>query len=62
MAGDDVAAIQSDGGEDLDVERAQAEDAARGVASEREARGANRFQRAACVLAKLAGARLNLTV
>ena len=42
---DDVAAIQREGGEDLDVERPQAEGAARGVASEREERGANRFQR-----------------
>ena len=71
---DDVAAIEREGGEHLDVERPQAEDAARGVASERKERGANRFQRlparssegaearAAGSLAKLAGARLDLTV
>ena len=59
---DDVAAIQRDRGEDLDIERPQAEDSARGVASERKERGANRFRRATGTPAQLARACLNRTV
>jgi hypothetical protein len=59
---DDVAAIQREGSEELDIERPQAEGASRGLAGERKERGANRFRRAAGPLSERSGACLDLSV